>query len=194
MSVALGRREQNRRSRRQALIASARTLCEQRGFEGVTVEEIAQAAGVSKRTFFRYFASKEDVVFPEHEQRLERFGDLVRMRMAGEPPVAAVQRAFVALGSQMMADRDEVVALQRIVDDSPALLAADRLRDRQWDAVVAVALAGQDPPTLDHRIAAGAVMGALRATLRVWFDGGGEDDLVAMGLRAFAALDAGFGG
>lgn len=194
MSQALGRREQNRRTRRAALIREARGLFEERGFEGVTVEEVAAAAGVSKRTFFRYFPSKEDVVFPEHERRLERFSDLVRMRVAGEPPMAAVQRAFVALGSQMMADRDEVVALQRIVDASPGLLAADRRRDRQWDAVVAAALAGRGLPTLEHRIAAGAIMGALRTVLRVWFDGDGADDLVAMGMQAFAALGAGFQG
>ena len=189
----LGRREQNRRDRRQALIASARALFDARGFEAVTIEEITARAGVSKRTFFRYFPTKEDVVFPEHEARLARFRELVSRRLPGEDPLAGVQRAFVALGGQLMADRDEVVALQRLVDRSQTLMASDRARDRQWDEVVAAALADGREPAPTERMVAGAIMGALRAALRVWYEAEGEGDVVALGLQGFALLWEGLG-
>ncbi len=189
----LGRREQNRRARRQALIAAARALFDARGFEAVTIEEIAAQAGVSKRTFFRYFPTKEDVVFPEHEARLARFRELVSRRLPGEAPLAGVQRAFVVLGSQLMADRDEVVALQRVVDRSQALVASDRARDRQWDEVVAAALADGREPAPAERMVAGAIMGAMRAALRVWYQAEGEGDVVELGLQGFALLWQGLG-
>lgn len=189
----LGRREQNRRDRRQALIASARALFDTRSFEAVTIEEITARAGVSKRTFFRYFPTKEDVVFPEHEARLDRFRELVAGRLPGEDPLAGVRRAFVALGSQLMADRDEVIALQRVVDRSQALVASDRARDREWDEVVAAALADGREPSPAERMAAGAIMGALRAALRVWYEAEGEGDVVELGLQGFALLWQGLG-
>ena len=94
---ATGRHARRRQQTRDALVAAARALFEARGFERVRVEDIAAAAGVGRRTFFRYFASKEEVAFPEHRRRLDRFGALMQERLPGEPPMIAVQRALVAL-------------------------------------------------------------------------------------------------
>lgn len=185
---ATGRHARRRQQTRDALVAAARALFEARGFERVRVEDIAAAAGVGRRTFFRYFASKEEVAFPEHRRRLDRFGALMQERLPGEPPMIAVQRALVALGAHLMATRDEVVAQQAIVDASPTLIAGDRARDREWDDAVAAALAGGASPTTRQRVTAGAMMGAIRSTLRVWFEGQGREDLVRMGLETFALL------
>ncbi len=185
------KRARNRQQTRDALVAAARALFEAHGYEQVRVEDIAAEAGVGRRTFFRYFASKDEVAFPDHRDRLERFGALMQERLPGEAPLVAVQRALVALGAHFMATRDEVVAHQAMVDASPALMAGDRARDREWDDAVALALAGGAAPTTAQRVTAGALMGAIRATLRVWFEGQGRRDLVRMGLETFAMLERG---
>lgn len=187
----MGRRERKRRATRRALTDAAARLFAEHGFEQVRVEDIAAAAGVSTRTYFRYFPTKEAVAFPHHEGRLRRFAELVQVRIPGEEPLAAAQRAFVALGSHLMDNRDEELALQRNIDGSPALIAADRARDREWDEVLASALADGGTPDHRQRVAAGAVMGAVRASLRLWLDDDGRGDLVSMGLDAFALLARG---
>jgi AcrR family transcriptional regulator len=187
----LGKRARNRQRTRAALVRAARQLFAERGFEHVRIEDITEAAGIGRRTFFRYFASKADVAFHDHAARIARFATLMNTQLPGEPPLVAVQRALVALGSEMMANAEDVLAFQAIVDASPALLAAERVRDREWDAVVATALAEGEEATNRDRVVAGALLGAVRATMRVWLDGGGEGDLVQMGLDCFKLLGEG---
>lgn len=187
----MGKRARNRRRTRDAIVAAATELFCARGFDDVRVDDIAERAGIGRRTFFRYFATKAEVAFPDHGERIARFDALVAMRLPHETPLAAVQRALIVLGSEMMAGSEAVLAQQAIVDASPALLAAERILDREWDACIARALAtGAEPSTRD-KIVAGAVLGAIRAAMRAWFDSGGEDDLVELGLGAFALLAAG---
>lgn len=189
----LGKRAQNRLETRRALVSAAHELFAAHGFDEVRVDDIASKAGIGRRTFFRYFASKADVAFPDHAARIERFSGLMRMRLPHETALAAVQRALVVLGNEMMANADEVLAQQAIVDASPTLLAAERVLDREWDLAVATALAGEDTPGVHERIVAGALLGAVRATIRTWFDSGGACDLVELGLAAFALLGEGLG-
>jgi AcrR family transcriptional regulator len=79
---------------RQALSGAAEELFRSRGFEGTTVQQIAQAAGVSRRTFFRYYESKEDVVV----ERSDRSGERLYAELAGrpreEPPLLAIRNAL----------------------------------------------------------------------------------------------------
>ena len=160
------------------------------GFEGTTVDQIAESADLSRRTFFRYFAGKEDVAFPDHDQRLAFFADAVD----GEGPAwQRIKRGFVALGEQLTAERERVVQQQRIVESSPTLVAADRRRDQQWDDVVANVLTPEHG-VAEARVLAGALMGGIRATLRAWFAADGAPDLVAEGLAAFALLERGLPG
>src|SRR5215471_16813418 len=81
--------ERKRQAVRSYLSGVALELLTDRDFESVTVDEIAAAAGVSRRSFFRYFASKEDVVLQYLDQMAERLRDAIVARPAGEPPVAA---------------------------------------------------------------------------------------------------------
>ncbi len=178
-------REHNRRVRREALVASAARLFEDDGYEGTTVDRVAEDAGLSRRTFFRYFSSKEDVAFPDHVERLSFFEDALQ----GDGPAwDRVRTAFVALGRQLSDERERVLRQQRIIESSPTLVAADRTRDRQWDDVVADALL---PEYADADVLASALMGAIRANLRRWFAADGSTDLVADGLRAFTLLERG---
>ncbi|PCI92894.1 hypothetical protein COB11_06310 [Candidatus Aerophobetes bacterium] len=72
-----GLRERKKLRTREALVGVAWTLFERRGFDGVTVDEISAAAGVSRSTYFRYFPTKEAVVFPHQEARLARFAQIL---------------------------------------------------------------------------------------------------------------------
>ena len=178
-------REHNRRVRREALVDAAARLFEDVGYENPTVDRIAESAGLSRRTYFRYFPGKEDVAFPDHADRLAFFEDAI----AGEGAAwERVKQGFVALGGSLTADRARVTRQQRIIECSPALVAADRRRDLEWDAVVARAL---HPEHANASILAGALMGAIRATLRAWFTDDGATDLIAEGLRAFELLEVG---
>jgi len=191
-------RERKKLRTRDALSLAALDLARRHGFEKMTVEQIAAEADVSRRTFFRYFATKEAALFPHHVARITRFRALVRFGPEGEEPFEAVRRAFHRLAEDWMREREEIVAQQRVVDASPALIAFERTLDREWDREVALALnahssraatAGRAAPSARAtRIFAGATMGAIRAALRVWFDADGRIDLVALGRETFDQL------
>jgi AcrR family transcriptional regulator len=185
-------RERKKLHTRDALAAAALRLVRARGFDGVTIEEVALEAGVARRTFFRYFATKEAALFPHYARRLELFRERLADAPAGVVPFARVERAFLAVAAVYMRERSEVVAQQRVVEASPTLLAYERMLDRDWERSLAEAL----EPSGAHgvragrraRILAGATMGAVRATLREWLDADGAPDLVALGRDTFSLL------
>ncbi|MDR8413470.1 helix-turn-helix domain-containing protein [Nonomuraea sp. 3-1Str] len=80
-----GIRERKKQRTRRALIEAALRLFAEKGYEETTLAEIAAEADVSTRTFFSYFASKEDVIFHDMESRMERTAALVRDRAPDEP-------------------------------------------------------------------------------------------------------------
>jgi AcrR family transcriptional regulator len=93
----LGRRERNKRATREALDAAAKELFAQRGYADTTVRDIADAAGVTERTFFRYFAGKEELILDDVLAWLPLLQQAIIARPADEPPLVAVLRATSAL-------------------------------------------------------------------------------------------------
>src|SRR6201988_376961 len=91
-------RERKRLRTRQALIDAAAKLFEQRGYDGTTIADIAAAADISTRTFFSYFASKEDVLFPDADARVNAALTAIDERRPGEQPTEILLRALGALG------------------------------------------------------------------------------------------------
>ena len=90
-----GRREENKQRTRSALEQAAARLFEQQGFEATTVRDIALAAGVGERTFFRYFPSKEDLVLQQVRDLIPGFMRAVRERPAAEAPLTALREAML---------------------------------------------------------------------------------------------------
>ena len=111
----MGLRERKRQQTRRDLISAAMRLFEERGYERTTVAEIASAAGVSTKTFFNYFASKDEVLFPHLSRRIEAAVDLIEQR----GPDDQMADVLVAAMRHMLAD-----ALTEEVDGG---LAAARL-------------------------------------------------------------------
>jgi TetR/AcrR family transcriptional regulator, regulator of mycofactocin system len=118
----LGRRERKKQETRQALEAAALRLFETQGYESTTVEEIAEAADVAVRTFFRYFQSKQDVLFGEVGQDL--FGRLAAQlakRPETESPVEAVGAAFREMYQDAPDQQRQILDRMRALDRSPKL-------------------------------------------------------------------------
>lgn len=93
-----GRREASKQATRAALAGAAKQLFAEHGFEETTVRDIAAAAGVTERTFYRYFDGKEALLAGEFQSWLEILGDAIRSRPPDEPPLDAVQHAFMSIG------------------------------------------------------------------------------------------------
>ena len=128
-----GLRERKKRETRQAISNIATRLFQERGFENVSVSEIADAANVSKMTVFNYFARKEDLYFDRGLSDMVLVGQALRERAASTSPLAALQ----ALVHRMVDERQVQVkfnagvgAFWRAVKESPALRARAReMRD-----------------------------------------------------------------
>ncbi|GAA4587274.1 AcrR family transcriptional regulator [Actinoplanes octamycinicus] len=166
----MGLREEKKQATRTALADAALALFLERGFERVTVADVARAARVSVNTVFNYFPTKEDLFFDRQDEVVRRLPAAIRGRADGESVVAAVRRAFLAA-----IDRDEptlglhpgIAGFWRVVEESPALQARLRqLRERTEAALAETleALTGADPADPMPRIAA-ALLAAADAAL-----------------------------
>ncbi len=171
-----GLRERKKRQTYELIAETARRLFAERGFDAVTVAEIARAADVSEKTVFNYFPTKEDLFY----SRLEAFEDellqAIRMREPGESALAAfrallLQRRGVfdlqASGGDAEATR-RLHTMSRLVTESPALLARERRVFDRYAAALAELLAeetGADPGDVEPRAAANALLGVHRALI-----------------------------
>jgi AcrR family transcriptional regulator len=101
MSQEIGRREAHKRATRAAIKEAAMRLVAEQGFEATTVRQIADAAEVTERTFYRYFDGKAGLVADEALSWMERLHREIRERPSEEPPLQAVARAMVALATEI---------------------------------------------------------------------------------------------
>jgi AcrR family transcriptional regulator len=207
MEVALGLRERKKQQTRERISETARALFIERGFEAVTIDEIAGAAEVSRMTVFNYFPAKEDLVY----WRLENFEDkmlaAVRARRRGESIPAAFARFVLThrlLGQRDSAETDSLMALTRTIAASPALLARESQIFERYAAALAELIAAEtaaDEHDVAPWVAANALMGVHRSLVTLT-----RQRLVAgvrnpelgrevhkQGRRAFALLERGLG-
>ncbi|MDH5493591.1 MAG: TetR family transcriptional regulator, partial [Myxococcales bacterium] len=126
-----GLRERKKAKTRDALASAAMRLFSERGYEAVTIDEIAEAAEVSRRTFFRYFPNKESVLFPRRAERLRRFEALLEEGLAEHSGIRAIRHACLGIAEDYMACLPEVRAQHRLVLSSPTLRAHEQAIDRE---------------------------------------------------------------
>jgi AcrR family transcriptional regulator len=207
----VGLRERKKEQTRQSIAETAWRLFAERGYDRVTVAEIARAAQVAEATVFNYFPTKEDLFY----SRLEAFGDqlveAIGARPAGEPALAAFGRFLLDSGGWLRqagagdgAALDRLRTVNRLIAASPALLAREQLAIARSTRALADLLAdqtGAGPDDIAPRVAANALMGVQRALLdqvrrRVL---AGEDparlaaDIRASTRQALALLEHGLG-
>jgi AcrR family transcriptional regulator len=166
-----------------------------RGFDAVTVDEIAAEAGTSPRTFFRYFASKDDVVLQYRRRLNRRLVDAVLARPAPEGAVTALRHAYRETATTRSADRPLVALRNRVLYDAPALRARAQSEATAPDSPLVDALAarmGVDPDRDDRpRLLAAAAGAVTSVAFEQWVRAGGRDDPVARIDAALALLEDG---
>lgn len=173
----------------------AYALFESVGYAETTMDDIARAAGVSRRTVFRYFESKERLVFPLRDERLAEFRDSLREAAQSHPPYGAVREACLEIAARMSSERERLLTQDRIVRENPALVGLERLFDSEYEAAVVETLLDAGRTTAAQRFRArilgGAILGVVRTTLRDWLDDGARADLRQRGAEAFRIFEAG---
>jgi AcrR family transcriptional regulator len=130
MNPAAGRREANKQATRTALTEAAGRLFAEHGYEATTVAQIARAARVGERTFYRYFGSKEDLLAGHALAWIDRLGQAIRARPAGEGPYQAVAQAMTAMTAELGRSDPEYEAW--IVSAPRPLAPLRRVEPRPW--------------------------------------------------------------
>ena len=173
-------RERKKAATHRELMAAALRLFEERGFDETTVEEIAAAADVAPRTFFRYFPAKVDILFADHQERVALLRETLATRSPDEPVVEAVRRPSLAGVARVAADPSLFLTRSRLVASIPAAHAHGRHLDADFEDVIAEAvLAGSesDPATdLEARVVARTTWGATCAARDAWLASDAELD------------------
>lgn len=161
-----GLRERTRNAVRAQLGQAAVKLFVEQGFEATTVEQIAAATGLSRRSFHRYFAGKEDVLGQWSEEMGRKIAAALAARPPAEPPWHALRRAFDDLVAGLTV-RPESLVLTRMMLDTPALHASHLRKQAHWAALLADVLQHRltGNTTRPARVAAVALAGAALAGL-----------------------------
>ncbi len=192
-SVLAGKRD----AVRTGLARVAVDLFARHGFEAVTTEEIARAAGISPRTFFRYFPSKEDIVLDLGSRLQGRLLAAFTERPEHEGAVEALHRAYVATSTVLSEDRSRVLQIGRVLTSSPALRSASYGRPWANGAPLVARLAermGTSPVDPRPRIIAAAMAAVATTEWHAWVDDGGAGDPSERIDAALTALQNGLRG
>ena len=206
MVAEQGLRELKKQRTRQLITETASRLFSERGFDAVTVAEVARAAEVSPGTVFNYFPTKEDLFYAEMLSFEEKLMEAVRNRPDGESVLNAFKRVFLS-GYKRLADdkaAEMIATAAGIIRASPALQAREREIDARSTQALAALLAeeaGRAANRVEAWVVANALMGVHRALVqdaheRVLSGQSGRSLATrsrSQGKRAFAVLEKGLG-
>jgi len=179
---------------REEVARAALDLFNRQGYDETTVDQIAAAVGVSRRTFFRYFDSKRDVVWGEFDAELVRLERQLGSAPADEPMMDVVRRAVVATNRFGAGELDELRIRMGLISSVPTLVAHSAVRYAEWRDVVARFVAGRIGGAADDlapQTVARATLGAAIAAFTCWARHD-TDDLTGEVDRALQLLATGF--
>ena len=174
-------RERKKQRTREALLRTALELFTTRGYEDTTVDDIADAVEVSQRTFFRYFAGKEEAALALQEMTETHFLRAVRERPAHEPPMEALRQAVLESWDSLsevvesVAPVEVFLRMYQVIESTPVLLAAHLRRSLETEEAIARVLAEREGVDVDAdprpRLAVAVFGGVMRLTERRWSTG-----------------------
>ncbi|MGV9311335.1 TetR family transcriptional regulator [Streptomyces sp. NPDC003691] len=189
-----GLRERKKQRTRDALARAALELFATKGFEETTVDEIAEAADVSQRTFFRYYASKLEVAFAVQDVVEEHFVGELRSRPPGENPFEALRNSALAGWDTVEETIAEIVPVDLhmrtylVIESTPALLAAHLRRSLATEEKLSRIIAEREGLDVDTdprpRLVVATMSGAMRVAARLWSEG---SDHSSAAIRELAA-------
>jgi AcrR family transcriptional regulator len=187
-------RERKRTRTRLMIQVEALRLFAEQGYAETTVEEIADAAAISPRTFFRYFPTKEDVVlWDEYDPRVP---ELLDARPADEPAAETI-RAIIreTLGGLLRRDPEELLTRVRLLRSVPELRARFlEMQDQAGEMIAAAYAPGPNrPDEVQLRVTAAALSAAVSIAIDQWQKDEGKSDLLALFEQTIDALTKGLG-
>ncbi|MFE0173391.1 TetR family transcriptional regulator [Streptomyces sp. NPDC059002] len=201
-SAAGSRAAAQRLKMRRELAAAAMELFASKGYEATTVDEIAAAAGVARRTFFRHFRSKEEAIFPDHDDTLIRAEAVLNAAPPHEHPLDTVCRGIKEVMKMYAASPAVSVERYRLTREVPTLREREIASVARYERLFTRYLLGHfdeqahhdgnDDPLLAE-VAASAVVTAHNHVLRRWLRAGGQGDVETHLDHAFAIVRRTFG-
>ncbi|GGY38177.1 TetR family transcriptional regulator [Streptomyces omiyaensis] len=201
-SAAGTRAAAQRLKMRRELAAAAMELFATKGYEATTVDEIAAAAGVARRTFFRHFRSKEEAIFPDHDDTLVRAEAVLNAAPPHEHPLDTVCRGIKEVMKMYAGSPAISVARYRLTREVPTLREREIASVARYERLFTRYLLGHfderdhhdgnDDPLLAE-VAASAVVTAHNHVLRRWLRAGGQGDVETQLDHAFAIVRETFG-
>lgn len=156
----------------------------ERGYQATSIEEISAAAGVSRRTFFRYFPTKDAAFFAAEDARYDAFVAALDEARATPNVWHAVSDAMHRRVASYAADRRGTVAWYTVLGAVPALHAQHMAHELRWEASIRDAFLTEGLEAFEASLCAGATVGVIRAVLADWVAEGGRGDLVVGWRRA----------
>ena len=189
--IPQGLRERKKRQTRLELARAAMRLFDERGYDGVTIEEIAAEANVSRRTFFRYFKTKEDLVTVDPEGKIAAMRIALRDGPPDEPTLDALCRGALATTAAYW-DRDFSRLILRLLEREPKMMAAGMAFQVRYTESLAheLAIDMETDERLDPRprVLAHAAISMMRAAIAGWLLDESPGDPIE---RAEAAFEKG---
>lgn len=174
-----------------SIAETALALFDKKGFDGVTVDEIASASGISRRSFFRYFATKEDIVVSRHAAFGEKIIELVKARPQGEDVWVSLRRGYDVLVDNVDRDPEGAAKTMRVINGTASLRAHTLEKHIAWAVGLAPEIASRLGDSDAWRLEADALIHASLACLDValaHFTPGRDASLSAKLDAAFDAL------
>ncbi|WP_328608530.1 TetR family transcriptional regulator [Amycolatopsis sp. NBC_00345] len=193
-ATRVGATAAGRRELRRALASAAIDLFVAQGYEATTVDEIAAAAGVGRRTFFRYFDAKDDVIFANHDEIVAEMERVFETADPGGDPVEVACATVGLVLDYYAADLDVSVKRFALTRTVPSLRDKEVATVDRYQRVLArylrrrFAEQGDDSSGLRAAVAAAAIAAANNHVLRSWLRSGGKDDIAASAAHAFALV------
>ena len=184
----VGLREQNKLATRRELARFGIELFMKQGFANTTVEQIVEPLGIAKRTFFRYFNAKEDLLFAWFEDLTPGLVQELKSRPAAERPFKAVCETLASLLKFYDASPEWALGMMHLSKQTPAL----ECEKRTWEDALVSALIEREGKRamspLKARIAVGTALVAFTAALDEWYAGGGHAKLRPIVEKAFSLV------
>ncbi|GAA2613074.1 TetR/AcrR family transcriptional regulator [Paractinoplanes durhamensis] len=190
----MGLRDRKKQQTRSALTDAALRLADERGLDHVTVEEISAAADVSPRTFFNYFATKDDAILGDPVITAETVCERLLAVPREVPIIDAVLGVFTPAIEQIQADRELWLLRMRVIKNNPALLPilfARGAADEQLFVAAVAARGGLSAEDTFPQLAAVVTGAAFRVAMMRWSAAGPDHRLADFVCEAFGLLAAG---
>ncbi len=182
------------RETRSHIVETAIDLFIRNGYGETSMEQIAEASGVSRRTVYRHFPTKDDLVFEHPRRWYEAMEAALATREPGEPTRDLYRRSLLEVAALIQSTADGVLAAYSVLVATPALGSRHSISDALWMnrciELIAADLGDQPDATFRAGIAAGALIGSTNAVIAMWAAGQPDTDIVPMTLAALDQIDS----